>query len=95
VNQQPTEAQIQLRIVKHAKVVLDITSRLGNDPSMQHAVYNLQDSDATLEAFDELASKDPGQATNVLLAGMSILFHGYQMHAAKAELARLRGNNKQ
>jgi hypothetical protein len=95
VNQQPTEAQIQARIVKHAKVVLDITGRLGNDLSMRDAVYDLQDSDATLEAFDELASEDPGQATNVLLAGMSILFHGYQMHAAKAELARLRSKNKQ
>ena len=95
MNQQTSEAEIQARIVKHARVVLDITSRLGNDLSMRKAVYDLQDSEATLEAFDELASEDPGQATNVLLAGMSILFHGYQMHAAKAELARLRGNNKQ
>jgi hypothetical protein len=95
VNQQPTEAQIQVRIVKHAKVVLDITSRLGNDLSMQDAVYDLQDNDATLKAFDELASEDPNQATNVLLAAMSMLFHGYQMHSAKAELARLRDNRKQ
>ncbi len=95
MNQQPTEAQIQVRIVKHAKVVLDITSRLGNDLSMQDAVYDLQDNDATLKAFDELASEDPNQATNVLLAAMSMLFHGYQMHSAKAELARLRDNRKQ
>ena len=90
MSQQPSEAEIQSRIVKHARVVLDITGRLGNDLPMRAAVYDLQDADATLEAFDELASEDPGQATNVLLSGMSILFHGYQMHSAKAELARLR-----
>ncbi len=94
MNLQPSEAEIQARIVKYAKVVLEITSRLGNDLSMREAVYKMQDSDATLEAFDELASDDPGQATNVLLAGMSILFHGYQMHCAKAELARLRRKNE-
>ena len=95
MSQQPSEAEIQSRIVKHARVVLDITGRLGNDLPMRAAVYDLQDADATLEAFDELASEDPGQATNGLLSGMSILFHGYQMHSAKAELARLRNKKNQ
>ncbi len=95
MNQQHSEAEIQARIVKNAKVVLDITSRLGNDLSMRKAVYKMQDREATLEAFDELVSDDPAQATNILLAGMSILFHGYQMHCAKAELARLRRKNEQ
>jgi hypothetical protein len=95
VSQQPSEAEIQSRIVKHARVVLDITGRLGNDLPMRAAVYDLQDADATLEAFDELGSKDPGQATNVLLSGTSTMFHGYQMHSAKAELARLRNKKNQ
>ncbi len=90
MNQPASEQELKARIIKSGKVVLGITNRLGNDPSMQDAVYSLETEKDLVSAFNDLAEHDPEEAIDVLNSAIAILFHGYQMHSAKDQLARLR-----
>jgi hypothetical protein len=90
VNQPASEQELKARIIKSGKVVLGITNRLGNDRSMQNAVYSLETDKDLVKAFEDLAESDPEEAMRVLKSAIEILFHGYRMHSAKDQLARLR-----
>ncbi len=90
MNQPASEQELKARIIKSGRVVLGITNRLGNDPSMQNAVYSLDTDKDLVNAFEDLAESDPEEAIRVLKSAIEVLFHGYRMHSAKDQLARLR-----
>jgi hypothetical protein len=90
VNQPASEQELKARIIKSGKVVLGITNLLGNDRSMQNAVYSLETDKDLVKAFEDLAESDPEEAMRVLKSAIEVLFHGYRMHSAKDQLARLR-----
>ncbi len=90
MNQPASEQELKARIIKSGKVVLGITNLLGNDRSMQNAVYSLETDKDLVKAFEDLAESDPEEAMRVLKSAIEVLFHGYRMHSAKDQLARLR-----
>jgi hypothetical protein len=90
MNQPVTELELKRRIIKSGKVLLDINYQLGSDPLLQDTVYGLETEKDVVNAFDDLAESDPEEAIRVLKLAIDVLFHGYQMHSAKDQLARLR-----
>ena len=90
MNQPPTELELKRRIIESGKLLLDINYQLGSDPLLQDTVYGLETDKDLVNAFDDLAESDPEEAIRVLKSAIEVLFHGYRMHSAKDQLARLR-----
>jgi hypothetical protein len=93
MNHPATELELKRRIIKSGKVLLDINYQLGSEPQLQDAVYHLETQKDLVTAFNDLSQCDPKGAIRVLKLAIEVLFHGYQMHSAKAKLARLRKPN--